>query len=356
MADYEDPETLLQLAQPDPVFLEALQDFLKAPQPKDATDIEVMRQGRRIEDQKRIDALPEFPDVSVTTKSISMRDGHMSEIRIFTPTVPPSSKGRPLVVLIYGGGFVHGDNQSTAPYSLPIVSVYNAVVVNITYRLAPEFKFPIQGNDVWDTLQWLDSNAKSLGADLSAGFVLGGESAGGNLAAVTAVKAVSKSLPSGAKLTGAWLSIPWLLDAAPKGYEDTYLARDQNKSAAIINAELLERIKEIWRPDVSSPEFSPFNSLELVNDQHPPTYIQVCGMDPLRDDGLIYERVLREKGVETLVDVYPGVTHAHWAMFPFLEISRKSMVDSILGLGWLLGKMVPVEDIEESLGKLAADI
>ncbi|KAL1301978.1 hypothetical protein AAFC00_002432 [Neodothiora populina] len=280
-----------------------------------------------------------------------MRDGFENEARIFKPQAAQQSAGRPLVVLVYGGGFITGDNNSPTPYAKPIAHLYDAIVVSISYRMTPEFKFPVQAHDVWDNLQWIAKNASRIGADPSAGFVLGGESAGGNVAAVAAAMAQTDRLEL--PLTGLWLSVPWLLNEAPKGYEEFYQAREQNANAAMINNEVLSMVKRMWCPDFASKNFSPFNNLDVIDDEHPTTYIQVCGLDPLRDDGLIYGRVLDERGVKTKFDLYPGVPHAHWAMFPSIEASKKGMVDAVINIGWLLGKQVEREDIHESLGKLA---
>jgi len=69
----------------------------------------------------------------------------------------------------------------------------------------------------------------------------------------------------------------------------------------------------------------------------PPTYFQVCGMDPLRDEALIFERVLREEeGIKTRLDVYPGQPHGFWSIAPHMQASRKFVEDSIKGVEWLL--------------------
>lgn len=71
----------------------------------------------------------------------------------------------------------------------------------------------------------------------------------------------------------------------------------------------------------------------------PPAQFQVDGMDPIRDDALIYERVLREESrIDTKLYVYPGLPHGHWAFFPSLKSSAKFRIEQVEGVGWMLGR------------------
>lgn len=90
-----------------------------------------------------------------------------------------------------------------------------------------------------------------------------------------------------------------------------------------------------YKPDAQSPLASPL--LWPSGHKHqPPTYLSLCGMDPLRDEGLIYEYLLREEaGVKTRFDVYPGLPHVGPAYFPMLSQAKKYTKDREDGIKWL---------------------
>jgi len=68
----------------------------------------------------------------------------------------------------------------------------------------------------------------------------------------------------------------------------------------------------------------------------PPAYIQICGLDPLRDEALLYERLLREQGIRTKLDIYPGVPHGFKYMFPEMAATKKWHADLLDGFKWVL--------------------
>lgn len=273
-----------------------------------------------------------------TTLTIPLRSSRSSTIRVFRPATPPAA-GSPLIVLIYGGGFVTGDERQLSVYAGPLARLYGATVVNLSYRLAPEHRFPAAPDDVWDSLLWVAEHAGELGADVRAGFVVGGVSAGANLAAVCAQRWADESRAPA--MTGAWLSVPLIFfheEMVPPAYRDVWLSREQNKDADVINAYALEQVQHHVGFDHASPLCSPFNSVNPAKHatMPPRVYFQVCGQDPLRDDGLVYERVLSEAGVQTRLDVYPGVPHAHFSLVPGLESSKRCSRDTVENFAWLL--------------------
>ena len=291
--------------------------------------------------------MPIVPDIEQSNLDIPMRDGYKNTGLLIKPTTP--AKGpRPLIVLFFGGGFIIGAPDNLGSCSRAYAALFDAVVIAPNYRLAPENPFPTAPNDAWDSLQWAAANAGSVGADPSAGFIVGGESSGGNLAAVAAQRAKEEGLQPA--LTGQWLCIPVLLEESlvPEKYKSLYFSRTQCAGGPLLDKAAMDRVKAAYGHDVRSPQWSPVNS-EAGLEGLPKTFMQVCGRDHLRDDGLVYERLLKDAGVETKLEVYPGVPHAMWVFYPMLKVSQKLAHDMAEGMGWLLGKKAERSEVEKML-------
>jgi acetyl esterase/lipase len=273
--------------------------------------------------------------LTLTDRTVEARDGYNIPIRLYQPSKPRAG-GAPLVLLFHGGGFCLGDLDGEQVACRRTTLELGCVVVNVDYRLAPEFPFPYAINDSEDVLKWAATNAKDLGADPSAGFLVGGTSAGGNIAAVLQVKAKTDGLSP--PMTGAALLIPAVTSQAspPAKYASEIKSLEQNKDAPILDQNHINIFMDAYKPDVESPLF---NVLGLDDDQlkgTSPTFLQVCGLDPLRDEAMIYERELRRLGVTTNIKVYPGVPHGFWGVFPTWQKSRDFVDDTIQGVAWLL--------------------
>ncbi|KAI0895716.1 putative lipase/esterase [Annulohypoxylon nitens] len=289
-----------------------------------------------------------IPDqVSEEDRKIVVRDGTEIMVRIYRPVEKPA-RGSPLIVMYHEGGFSMGDISDEETNCRLCSRDLGAICVNVDYRLAPEYPFPTWINDCWDALQWAAKNAESIGADPSLGFIVGGGSAGGNISAVLAHIARDEKLnPS---LTGQYLCVPAIMGFTPPSlisplYRQEYLSHpDVTTNIDPVlrvdsGAQWAEALHGLLKASWTDPRITPFLYGGLENGHHdlPPAYLQICGIDPLRDEGLIYERVLREEaGVKTRLDLYKGFGHYFWTNWPQLEQSRQFVEDTREGVKWLL--------------------
>lgn len=166
-------------------------------------------------------------------------DGFSVHVRIYKPVSRPAA-GSPLIVYAHGGGFCSGSLSNSESTVRRFVQSSGAVVISVDYRLAPEHPFPAATDDCWAVVKWAASNASSLGADTSKGFVLGGVSAGGNLAVVTGLRAIEEGLSP--PITGLALLVPSLTDyrALPEEYKEEIVSYEQNRDAPGMGTALIK--------------------------------------------------------------------------------------------------------------------
>jgi acetyl esterase/lipase len=201
---------------------------------------------------------PDFTGVEKETISIPVRDGSSIPALLYRPTKTPVG-GSPLIVLYHGGGWCIGTPEMEEDNCLIFVKLFGAIAISVDYRMAPGYAFPIPIDDSWDALKWVSflfsiegyypangrniqfaANPSKLGADPRQGFIVGGTSAGGNIAAVVTVLARDEKLST--PVTGTWLNIPVTIhsDAVPEKYRSEYGSYEQNKDAAILDKKALE--------------------------------------------------------------------------------------------------------------------
>ncbi|EME81412.1 uncharacterized protein MYCFIDRAFT_140261 [Pseudocercospora fijiensis CIRAD86] len=224
------------------------------------------------------------------------------------------------------------------------------VVVAPQYRLAPEHKYPVGINDSWYALKHIAGKASIFGGDPALGFAIGGESAGGVVAAALQLRARNEKLQP--PLTGALLSAGSYFnpDNLPPEYKHVYRSRydDLCKNSPMLSAKSAKAFSDCPAADWTTADYR----AALDPQKHvdwPRTYVQTCGADMIRDDGIIYHDLLRQRGVETKLSVYEGAPHCFWFLFPDTVLGKKWREDTHSGI--LLGCCADLEDCLRSLLK-----
>ncbi|KAJ6506871.1 Alpha/Beta hydrolase protein [Mycena sanguinolenta] len=272
---------------------------------------------------------------TVENRAIAVGGGEIA-IRTILPTpVTDEHPEFPVLVWFHGGGWVAG-NLEMDDVSLRILSVeLRLAIVNVDYRLAPEHPFPAGLDDCYAAIKWTAENCKAIRGSLDRGFLVGGVSAGANLAAAAVHRSLKDPFFQKHKITGHVMQIPAVVHPAayPPKYAAELLSYNQNADVPIVSKAAIEFFYDRLNGPPSDPDLSP-----LLADHAglPPLYIQVCGLDPLRDEGLLYERLLREQGVHTKLDIYPGVPHGFHALWPRMTASKKWEEDIRAGVRWIL--------------------
>lgn len=217
--------------------------------------------------------------------------------RLYVPT-GASSPG-PLLVFFHGGGWVYGDLDSHDPPCRFLAERSGVRVLSVDYRLAPEHPFPAGYDDAMSAYRWVVENAASLDADLPR-LGVGGDSAGGNLAAVIAIDAARTGLP---------LAFQLLVYPATDASQRT-ASRELFGSGYYLSDEFMDQALDRYVPDPDlrlDPRVSPL--LGDVPAGLAPAYVATAGFDPLRDEGEAYARKLADAGAEVELRRFPDQIH-----------------------------------------------
>lgn len=223
-------------------------------------------------------------------------------IRIYRPVeADPHQAPLPVVVFFHGGGYVLGDLDSHDALARSLANGARAVVVSVDYPLAPEHKFPTQIDTGFAATTWVVDHAGQLGVDPER-LAVAGDSAGGNLAAVLALKARESSGP---RIALQLLIYPDL-DFRRENWSITELAGRYGN---------ITREAQVWFMDHYlddaaqrlDPRVSPVLEPDLTG--LPPAYVVTAEYDALRDEGEHYAARLAEAGVPVTVRRYDGMIH-----------------------------------------------
>ena len=291
----------------DPIARTVIEQFAAAGPPIGTVPAPEAREASKA--RRPVIANPE-PVHEVTDRAIQGPAGDLP-VRIYRPS---ANAGLPVLVWFHGGGWVLGDLDAADPTCRSLANESGCVVVSVDYRLAPETPFPGAAEDAYAATVWVSEHAAEIGGDPTR-IAVGGDSAGGNLAAVVCLVARERGGP---RIVHQGLVYP-VTDHAldTPSYEE--------------NAEgyLLTRSGMQWfwdqylgDQDRSHPYASPLRAGDLSG--LPPAIVITAEFDPLRDEGEAYAARLRECGVATALHRFDGMIHGFFGMSAVLPAGREA--------------------------------
>ena len=261
--------------------------------------------------------LPEPRMARVEDFKIPTRDGHFIKARLFAPNLRSATQGLPTLVYFHGGGFTIGSIQTHNVLCRELARIGHCAVISVDYRLAPEYRFPIATNDAWDALKWVSESVSSLGLHPNA-LAVGGDSAGGTLAAVCALQARDVGLQLALQL----LIYPGTAARQESASHHTYESGFMLDKATVdwfFNHYIDAKDRDDWR-------FAPM--LAQRHEGLAPAWIGLAECDPLVDEGVAYADLLRLASVAVDLEIYHGVVHGFVNMGRVIPEARRAHEDA----------------------------
>lgn len=233
-------------------------------------------------------------------------DAGTLEARLYIPSSRLGADPVPTLLFLHGGGHALGGLDSHDGACRFLAELSGVQVLSVDYRLAPEHPFPAAVDDCFAAYQWLVKNADHLNADVTR-LAVGGDSAGGNLAATTALQAAEAGLPLAFQL----------LIYPVTDFVNRSASRDLFDGGGFyLERPGMDILHRWYVPDAeydAHPLVSPLLHPDLPQGLAP-AFVATAGFDPLRDEGEAYGRKLAEAGVEVEVKRYPDMIHGFFNM------------------------------------------
>lgn len=254
---------------------------------------------------------------------IPARDGELLGARLYAP----SDAVLPVLLFFHGGGFTVGSVATHDILCRQLSLLAGIAVLSVDYRLAPAHKFPTAADDAWDALQWLAANTASLGLDASR-IAVGGDSAGGTLAAMCAVLARDAGLP---------LALQLLIYPGCTAHQDTPSHKTFAEGFVLGEADITWFFSQYVRSPADRDDwrFAPLNAPDV--DGVTPAWVGLAECDPLVDEGVMYADKLRAAGVAVDLEIYRGVTHEFIKMGRIIPEARRAHADAAAALRGAFG-------------------
>jgi acetyl esterase/lipase len=257
------------------------------------------------------------PPIAVGTVNDLAIDGAGGVLRA-RHYAPAGGRPRPLMVYFHGGGFVVGDLDSYDALCRRLCRDADICILSIDYRLAPEHRFPAAVDDALAAFRWAADNAERLGA-IPGKVAVGGDSAGGNLAAVVSYKSTTQDGPvpcaqlllyPAVDRTTSWGSLTQFSDGFILTRDDIDWFHLQYTGTSVARPEPAQN-------PLCAKEFS----------RLPPTLMAVAGFDPLHDEGVAYAKALRDAGVPVVLRQFEGLLHGFCSMAGISTACRQAVAE-----------------------------
>jgi len=273
-------------------------------------------EARRLNSLRAPSLAGELEDVALIEDGRLPGPGGPIAFRLYTPA---PDRTLPVLLYLHGGGWVVGDLDTHDSVCRALARRADCVVVSLDYRLAPENRFPAPVEDAWAGLNWLRDHAHEIGADPDR-IAVGGDSSGGNLAAVVAQRSRDRAGPP----IAAQVLIYPVTDCS----FETASYRDNAEGYLLTRAamEFYWRLYLRDESDAADHRASPLRAHDLSN--LPAATVITAEYDPLRDEGRAYAERLREAGSPVVYREYAGLVHGFATMAGALDAGRAAVQDA----------------------------
>lgn len=255
---------------------------------------------------------------AIDNRMIAGPEGNLIPVRIYTP----AGKGPfPLLVFFHGGGFVVGDVESYDVTCRILTEKTGAKVISVDYRLAPEHPFPAAPEDCYTAVKWVAEHVEELNGDLN-NLIVGGDSAGGTLAAAVTLMARDRKTP---KITKQVLLYP-VTDYHNHNGSSIYPSYIENAEGFGVTNTHMGLFWDLYlekKEDCNHPYASPIRANDLTN--LPPALLFTAEYDVLRDEGEQYGIRLRDAGVPVSAKRYDGIIHGFIQFFVDQEEAMEAL-------------------------------
>jgi acetyl esterase len=265
-------------------------------------------------------------DTPVTVGTVEERvvPGPAGDIPVTIYTPENATADLPLLVFFHGGGHVIGNPETHDPTTRNLCAGAACKVVSVNYRKGPEHKFPAATDDCFAALQWCAANADELGVDASK-IAVGGDSAGGNLAIVTALMARDAAGPN---ICFQLLVYPVADYRCASGSYERY-----KSGYGLLEADAMLWFQGHYLNDLADANdwrASPLLAPDLAN--LPPALLITAQYDVLHDEGKALADALQAAGNSVVYEDYAGMIHGFFAMIPIVDSAVAAQAQAIAAL------------------------